>query len=78
MEEITKISFDDDFKVRGFDSERFNKSDLLSKESKYFSESITTLKDKSNSVVEALKIHTKKIDHQKLKVNLIIIYYSLV
>ena len=73
MGEMAKLSFDNEFKIRGFDSERFVKADVLRKESMNFSESIITLKDKSNSVVEALKIHTKKIDYQKLKVNLLLL-----
>lgn len=72
MGDHTKLSFDDGFKIRGFDSKRFLKSDELEKESINFSESIATLKDKSSSVVEALKVHAQKIDHQKIKVTFFI------
>lgn len=68
MEKI-KFSFDDEFKIRGFDAERFSKTDELQRQSLRFSEELTKVSDKATSVVDALRIHTQKIDYQKLKVS---------
>lgn len=70
MDEKIKLTFDEDSKVRALDPAKFSKADELQKECMVFSEKINTFQEKTNTLVQVLEGHAKKIDNQKLRVKI--------
>lgn len=69
-----QLYFDKDNKIRAFDPAKFERSDQLEKECGSFVSNISTFNEKVHSLVEVLEAHASRIDSQKLKVRVCLLY----
>uniref|UniRef100_A0A7S2V367 Intraflagellar transport protein 20 n=1 Tax=Fibrocapsa japonica TaxID=94617 RepID=A0A7S2V367_9STRA len=61
------ISFDDDYRIRVLDSEKYKHTEELEKECKEFVQKIQTFNTTVHTLVEVLDAQAKRIENAKLK-----------
>ncbi|RYG70278.1 hypothetical protein EON64_00590 [archaeon] len=74
MSDKVQFYFDKDYKIRVFDPTKFERSEEFEKACGEFVEKVGSFSEKIHSLVEILEAHANRIDQQKLKVRLIVVY----
>lgn len=78
MDEKVKFSFDDDFKIRVLEQQKFARSEEFYKECNNFNDKVNTFREKTKALVEILEAHATKIDNQKLRVSFCRVFILLI